>query len=140
MELRERTFESFKSEVSGEGGIAAAAERLRNDQNSGHFAEFLVGKGHLTLLQMWFILREARAGRNELFRRFGEWTRQHFPCVDERLEDLKKIGILRNRGSHEAGSLDVGEVPTLCRRFLDALLATTGRNANLHTFPKRASG
>ncbi|MGO9271505.1 MAG: tetratricopeptide repeat protein [Terriglobia bacterium] len=136
IELRERTFEGFKKEVSGDVNITAAAERARNDPNCVHFAEFLVGKGPLTLLQMWFILREARAGRNELFRRLGGWTRQHFPRVGERLEDLKRIGILRNRETHEAASLDVREVPQLCRQFLDALLATAATDVNLTTSPK----
>lgn len=81
---------------------------------------------------MAFILREARAEEGELFRRFGEWTHQHFPKLDgPQLDVLKKIYIPRNLESHESASLDVKEVPKLCRGFLDALLARTAEKAVL---------
>jgi hypothetical protein len=81
---------------------------------------------------MAFILREARAGKGELIRLFGDWTRQHFPKLDgPQLDVLKKIYVPRNLESHESASLDVKEVPKLCRGFLDALLARTAEKALL---------
>ncbi len=132
IELRQCVFEAFKKETSGDLNVKAGAERARADQKAGLFAEFLVRKGKLTLGQMAFILREARAGKGELFRLFGEWTHQHFPKLDgPQLDVLKKICILRNLESHESASLDVKEVPKLCRGFLDALLARTAEKAVL---------
>jgi hypothetical protein len=65
-----------------------------------------------------------------LFRRFGEWTRRHFPKLDSaQLGGLKKIRRVRNLESHEAAPLDVNEVPGLCRGFLDALLAGSAEEA-----------
>jgi tetratricopeptide (TPR) repeat protein len=124
IELRQRVFEGFKSEARGDAAIVTVAEEAKKDQNAGRFAEFLVGKGKLALGEMAFILREARLGKGELFKHFGEWTRQHFPSLDEgRLEVLKKICIPRNLETHTTALLDVKEVPNDCRGFLDALLA-----------------
>jgi tetratricopeptide (TPR) repeat protein len=124
IELRQCVFEAFKKETSGNRNVTAAAEQARKDSKAGRFAEFLVGRGKLTLGEMEFILCGARAGKGELFRLFGDWTHQHFPKLDGgQLEVLKKIRIPRNLESHESAPLDVKEVPKLCRRFLDALLA-----------------
>lgn len=132
IELRQCVFEAFKGDTSGKLNVKAVAEQARTDQKAGLFAEFLVGKGRLTLGQMAFILREARAGKGELFRLFGEWTHQHFPKVDgPQLDVLKKIYIPRNLESHVSASLDVQEVPKLCRGILDALLERTSENAQL---------
>jgi tetratricopeptide (TPR) repeat protein len=132
IELRQCIFEAFKKETSGNLNVKAVAEQARTDQKASLFAEFLVGKGRLALGQMAFILREARAGKGELIRLFGDWTRQHFPKLDgPQLDVLKKIYVPRNLESHESASLDVKEVPKLCRGFLDALLARTAEKALL---------
>jgi len=132
IELRQCVFEAFKKETSGNLNVKAVAEQARKDSKAGRFAEFLVGRGKLTLGEMEFILWEARAGKGELFNLFGNWTHQHFPKLDgAQLEVLKKIRIPRNLESHESASLDVKEVPKLCRGFLDALLARTAEKALL---------
>lgn len=65
-----------------------------------------------------------------MFRLFGEWAHQHFPRLDgPQLDDLKKIYEPRNLESHESASLDVKQVPKLCRGFLDALLARPAEKA-----------
>jgi hypothetical protein len=130
IELRQHVFETFKKDTSGNGNVGPAAEQARKDQRAGRFAQFLVGKGRLTLGEIEFILWEARAGKGELFRLFGDWVCQHFPKLDSaQLEALKKIRRVRNLESHEAVPLDVNEVPGLCRGLLDALLAGTAEKA-----------
>ena len=130
IELRQRVFEPFKTETSESLHVKAVIEQAKTDQKARLFAEYLVGKGRLALGQMAFILREARAGKGELFRLFGDRTRQHFSKLDgPQLEDLKKIYIPRNLESHESASLEVKEIPKLCRGFLDALLARSTEKA-----------
>jgi hypothetical protein len=43
--------------------------------------------------------------------------------VRSHLRELDKIRIARNLESHESVSLDVKDIPKLCCRFLDVLLA-----------------
>ena len=90
----------------------------------GDAVEFLVGTGKLGLGQMAYLLREARTGKGELFGPFGDRTRQHFPKLDgSQVDALKEIYMPRTVESHESASVDVTEVPKLCRGFIDALLA-----------------
>jgi tetratricopeptide (TPR) repeat protein len=125
IELRQRVFEGFRNDICGNTAVTAAAEQVKKEDEASRLAEFLVRKGKLTLGEMAFILRKAKVGKDELFKYFGKWISQHFPRIDDdRLKDLEKIRIPRNQESHTAASLDVTWVPELCRRFLDALLAT----------------
>jgi tetratricopeptide (TPR) repeat protein len=130
IELRQRVFDAFKKDSSEVRSVVDAVERARKDQRALPFAKFLLEKGWLTLGQMEFVLREALAAKGELFRLFGEWTRQHFPKFDSaQLNILNEICTPRNLESHQTVPLDVSEVPGLCRAFLDALLAGTAEKA-----------
>lgn len=124
IELRQSVFDSFRNETSKNVTLRAIAGQSRTDQIAGPLARFLVGNGKLALGQMKFILTQAKEGKSELFMCFGEWTNQHFPNLGgPQLEVLRKIYIPRNLESHEQVSLDVKDVPRLCREFLNALLA-----------------
>jgi tetratricopeptide (TPR) repeat protein len=124
IQIRQSVFEPFKEDIVQNQNGRAAAELARRDQRARRFAEFIVGRGKLTLGDMEFILWEARTRKGELFKLFADWMSQHFPQLQiAQLKLLEKIRIPRNLESHESVALDVKDVPKLCCLFLNVLLA-----------------
>ncbi len=95
-ELRDRVFVPFR-----DGAVA----RNCDDGEDPVFRAFLARRDHLTLGQMFNVLKRAHKPRSPIDREFASWLNRQFPWFLTRLDGRGADGIvyLRNRASHGPG-------------------------------------